>query len=120
MGKILIVDDTAFMRLNIKNILGPLNYEFKEASNGIEAIDMYKSQHPDLVIMDITMPDMDGLEALRQIKALDKDAKILMCSAVGQQGRIVEAIECGASNYIIKPFQNDKFFETVKKILGIN
>lgn len=119
MGKILVVDDTAFMRLNIKKILEPLDYFILEASNGITAIEQYKTNHPDLVIMDITMPDMDGIEALKGIKAIDKNANVIMCSAMGQQERIVEAIENGASNFIVKPFQNDKFFNAVKKALGI-
>lgn len=120
MASILIVDDTAFMRLNIKNILAPLGCEIIDAADGVESIEKFKMYHPDLVIMDITMPDMDGITALKEIKAIDKDAKVIMCSALGQQGRIVEAIENGALNFIVKPFQNEKFLESVKKALGIS
>lgn len=117
--KILIVDDAMFMRLSIKNLLTPLGFEFAEAGNGAEAVEQYKIHKPDLTIMDITMPDMDGIEGLKRIREVDADAKVLMCSSVGYQDKVIQAIEAGASNYIIKPFNNDAFIKAVKSLVGM-
>lgn len=112
MATVLIVDDAAFMRLALQKVLVPGGHEVVgEAGNGKEAIELYKEVKPDFVLMDITMPDMDGIEAVRRIKELDKDAKIIMCSALGQQAKIFEAIEAGALDFIVKPFQ-------AKRVLG--
>ena len=119
MAKILIVDDAAFMRMMIKDILTKNGYEVvAEAANGVEAVELYKSHQPDLVTMDITMPEMDGIEALKQIKAVNPAAKVIMCSAMGQQSMVMDAIKAGANDFIVKPFQADRVLEAVKKIVG--
>lgn len=119
MAKILIVDDAAFMRMMIKDILTKNGYEVvAEAANGVEAIELYKSHQPDLVTMDITMPEMDGIEAVKQIKAVNPAAKVIMCSAMGQQSMVMDAIKAGANDFIVKPFQADRVLEAVKKIVG--
>ena len=106
MAKILIVDDAAFMRMMIKDILTKNGYEVvAEAANGVEAVELYKSHQPDLVTMDITMPEMDGIEAVKQIKAVNPAAKVIMCSAMGQQSMVMDAIKAGANDFIVKPFQ---------------
>ena len=119
MAKILIVDDAAFMRMMIKDILEKNSFEIVgEANNGIVAVDLYKKEKPDVVTMDITMPDMDGIEAVKQIKAYDPNAKIVMCSAMGQQSMVMEAIRAGAKDFIVKPFQADRVLEAIKKVIG--
>ena len=119
MEKILIVDDAAFMRMMIKDILTKNGYEVvAEAANGVEAVELYKSHQPDLVTMDITMPEMDGIEAVKQIKAVNPAAKVIMCSAMGQQSMVMDAIKAGANDFIVKPFQADRVLEAVKKIVG--
>lgn len=119
MAKILIVDDAAFMRMMIKDILTKNGYEVvAEAANGVEAVELYKSHQPDLVTMDITMPEMDGIEAVKQIKAVNPAAKVIMCSAMGQQSMVMDAIKAGANDFIVKPFQADRVLEAVKKIVG--
>ena len=119
MAKILIVDDAAFMRMMIKDILTKNGYEVvAEAANGVEAVELYKSHQPDLVTMDITMPEMDGIEAVKQIKAVNPAAKVIMCSAMGQQSMVMDAIKAGANYFIVKPFQADRVLEAVKKIVG--
>ena len=119
MAKILIVDDAAFMRMMIKDILTKNGYEVVgEAANGIQAVELYKANQPDLVTMDITMPEMDGIEAVKQIKAVNPGAKVIMCSAMGQQSMVMDAIKAGASDFIVKPFQADRVLEAVKKIVG--
>ncbi|WXR61787.1 response regulator [Peptostreptococcaceae bacterium AGR-M142] len=120
MGKgILLVDDAAFMRMMIKDILSKNGYEILgEAENGAKAIEKYKEVSPDLVIMDITMPEVDGIQAVKEIKGMDPNAKIIMCSAMGQQSMVIEAIQSGAKDFIVKPFQADRILEAVKKIIG--
>lgn len=118
MAKILVVDDTAFMRLTFKNILAPLNHEVIDADDGSTALTQYKLHHPDLVVMDITMNDMDGVTALKELKKINPDVKVLMCSAVGHQQRIVECIENGAVNYVVKPFKNEVFVKAVEDALN--
>lgn len=119
MAKILIVDDAAFMRMMIKDILTKNGYEVvAEAANGVEAVELYKSHQPDLVTMDITMPEMDGIEAVKQIKEVNPAAKVIMCSAMGQQSMVMDAIKAGANDFIVKPFQADRVLEAVKKIVG--
>ena len=120
MGKnILIVDDAAFMRMMIKDILSKNGYTVAgEAENGVKAIEKYNELKPDLVLMDITMPDKDGIQALKDIKASDPNAKIIMCSAMGQQAMVIEAIQSGAKDFIVKPFQPDRVLEAVKKVVG--
>ena len=118
MPKILIVDDAAFMRMNVKNILSKEGFEdILEAENGEEAVQKYKEEDPDLVTLDITMPQMDGLEALKKIKKYDSEANVIMCSAMGQQSMVIEAIEAGAKDFVVKPFDKDKIKEAVSKVL---
>lgn len=119
MGRILIVDDAAFMRMMIKDILTKNGFEVVgEAENGAKAIEKYSELKPDLVIMDITMPEVDGIQAVKEIKKADSTAKIVMCSAMGQQAMVIEAIQAGAKDFIVKPFQADRVIEAVKKVLG--
>lgn len=119
MAKILLVDDAAFMRMMIKDTLSKNGYsELFEAGDGIQAIEKYDEIHPDLVIMDITMPNMDGLEALKAIKAKDPNATIVMCSAMGQETMVIEAIKLGAKDFIVKPFKPDRILKTVASIIG--
>ncbi|HCW03889.1 MAG TPA: two-component system response regulator [Clostridium sp.] len=119
MAKVLIVDDAAFMRMMIKDILEKNGFEvIGEANNGIKAVEMYKKEKPDVVTMDITMPDMDGIEAVRQIKAYDASAKVIMCSAMGQQTMVMDAIRAGAKDFIVKPFQAERVLEAIKKVVG--
>jgi len=117
--KILIVDDAAFMRMMIKDTLKKNGYEnLLEAADGELAVQAYKAEKPDLVIMDITMPNKNGLEALKEIKELDPNATIVMCSAMGQESMVVEAIRSGAKDFIVKPFKADRVLKTVQGILG--
>jgi len=119
MAKVLIVDDATFMRMMVKDILEKNGYEVVgEASNGVKAVEIYKAENPDIVTMDITMPEMDGIEAVKQIKEFDPSAKIVMCSAMGQQSMVMDAIRAGAMDFIVKPFQSDRVLEAVKKVLG--
>lgn len=114
---ILVVDDAAFMRMMIRDILAKEGYLIHEAVNGRDAIEKYEELRPDLVTMDITMPELDGISALKSIRDADPDARILMVSAMGQQKMIVEALEAGALDFLVKPFQPTKVLETVKKCL---
>lgn len=117
--KIMLVDDAAFMRMMIKNTLQQNGYtEVVEAKNGEEAIALYQAEQPDLIFMDITMPVMDGLQALKEIKNIDKSAKVVMCSAMGQENMVMEALKCGAEDFIVKPFKPDRIMKTVSSIMG--
>ncbi|AOT68269.1 response regulator [Geosporobacter ferrireducens] len=117
--RILIVDDAAFMRMMIKDVLTKNGFEVVgEAENGAKAIEKYKELVPNLVIMDITMPEVDGIQAVKEIKKIDGNAKIVMCSAMGQQAMVIEAIQAGARDFIVKPFQADRVIEAVRKVLG--
>lgn len=117
-ANVLIVDDAAFMRMMIKDILGKNGYTvIGEAENGAVAVEKYMELNPDIVIMDITMPEMDGLQAVREIRKRDPQAKIIMCSAMGQQAMVIDAIQSGAKDFIVKPFQADRVVEAVKKAL---
>lgn len=119
MAKIMICDDAAFMRMMIKDILTKNGYEIAaEAENGAVAVEKYPDAKPDLVLMDITMPDMDGIQALKKIKEIDPNANIIMCSAMGQQTMVIEAIQSGAKDFIVKPFQAERVLEAVKKVVG--
>jgi len=116
---ILIVDDAAFMRMMIKDVLVKNGFTIAgEAENGLKAVDKYKELSPELVIMDITMPDVDGIQAVKEIKKIDPSAKIIMCSAMGQQAMVIEAIQAGAKDFIVKPFQAERIIEAVKKVLS--
>ena len=116
---ILICDDAAFMRMMIKDILTKNGYNVAgEAENGMKAVEKFKEVNPDLVLMDITMPEMDGIQALKEIKKLDGGAKVIMCSAMGQQAMVIESIQAGAKDFIVKPFQAERVIEAVKKVVG--
>lgn len=116
---ILVVDDAAFMRMMIKDILTKNGYNVVgEAENGAKAFEKYNEVKPDLVLMDITMPEVDGIQALKNIKSADPGAKIIMCSAMGQQAMVIESIQAGAKDFIVKPFQPDRVLEAVKKVVG--
>ncbi len=116
---ILICDDAAFMRMMIKDILSKNGYNVAgEAENGAKAVEKYAEIKPDLVLMDITMPEMDGIQALKKIKETDPSALVIMCSAMGQQAMVIESIQAGAKDFIVKPFQADRVIEAVKKVVG--
>lgn len=116
---IMICDDAAFMRMMIKDILTKNGYNVAaEAENGAKAVEKYNEVKPDLVMMDITMPEMDGIQALKKIKELDPAATVIMCSAMGQQAMVIESIQSGAKDFIVKPFQADRVIEAVKKAVG--
>lgn len=116
---ILICDDAAFMRMMIKDILTKNGYNVAaEAENGAKAVEKYNEVKPDLVLMDITMPEMDGIQALKKIKENDPSALVIMCSAMGQQAMVIESIQSGAKDFIVKPFQQDRVLEAVRKVVG--
>ena len=119
MANVMICDDAAFMRMMIKDILTKNGYEIAaEAENGQKAVERYPDAKPDLVLMDITMPEMDGIQALKKIKEIDPNANVIMCSAMGQQAMVIEAIQSGAKDFIVKPFQAERVLEAVKKVVG--
>ncbi len=117
--RVLVVDDAAFMRMMIKDILSKNGYDIVgEAENGLKAVEKYQELKPDLTTMDITMPEMDGITAVKEIKKVDPAAKVIMCSAMGQQAMVIEAIQSGARDFIVKPFQPDRVLEAVRKAVG--
>ena len=117
--KILLVDDAAFMRKMLSDTLTKNGYtEIAEAEDGLDAVQKYGELSPDLVIMDITMPNMNGLEALKEIRAKDANANVVMCSAMGQESMVMEAVRSGAKDFIVKPFKADRVIKTVSNILG--
>jgi two-component system chemotaxis response regulator CheY len=116
--RILIVDDAAFMRMMIKNIVMKNGYEVVgEAENCKVALELYQQYKPDLVTMDITMPEMSGIEGVKAIRKLDPNANIIMCSAMGQQAMVMEAIQAGAKDFIVKPFQQDRILQAIERAL---
>lgn len=117
MAKILVTDDAAFVRSKIRKFLEGEGFEVLEAENGQQAVDQYKAASPDLVLMDITMPVMDGIAAVSAIKGLDPNAKIVMCSAMGQQAMVINAIKAGAKDFVLKPFEPERVLAAVKKLL---
>lgn len=118
-NRVLVVDDAAFMRMMIKDILKKGGYEVVgEAEDGMRAIEKFRELNPDLVTMDITMPDMDGITAVREIRKINSQAVIIMCSAMGQQAMVIDAIQAGAKDFVVKPFQPDRVLEAVRKVLG--
>ncbi len=118
MAKVLVVDDSAFMRSRNVSLLKGLGHETLEAGDGNEAVESYKQNKPDAVLMDITMPGMDGLEALKVILAHDPNAKIAMVTAMGQQSIIMDAIKNGAKDFVVKPFEKERVLEAVEKLLA--
>ena len=118
-AKVLVVDDAAFMRMMIKAILTKNGYDVVgEAENGADAVAKYRELTPDLVTLDITMPEMDGLAALKEIRSFDSNAKIIMCSAMGQQAMVIDAIQAGAKDFIVKPFNAERVIEAVSKTVA--
>jgi two-component system chemotaxis response regulator CheY len=119
MARILVVDDAAFMRKMVSDALAKGGHEVVgEAGNGVEAISQFQALKPDLVTLDITMPEKDGLAALADIRAADPSAKVVMCSALGQESKVLEAIKLGAKDFVVKPFQPDRVIEAVGKALA--
>ncbi len=117
MAKFLVVDDAAFMRMRCVKLLKEQGYETVEAENGLQAVEAYQREKPDGVLMDITMPEMDGLEALRRILAIDPAARVAMVTAVGQQAIVLEALKVGARDFVVKPFQGPRVIEAAHKLL---
>ncbi|MFN6991615.1 MAG: chemotaxis protein CheY [Fervidobacterium sp.] len=118
MARVLVVDDAAFMRMMLKDILTKAGHEVVgEAANGVEAVEKYKELKPDVVTMDITMPEMNGIDAIKEIKKFDPNATVIVCSAMGQQAMVIEAIQAGAKDFIVKPFQAARVVEAVQKVL---
>ncbi len=118
MTKIMVVDDAKFMRVRLSKLLTGHGYEVVEAENGEEAIQVYKASHPDAVLMDITMPQKTGLEALIEIRGFDPQAKVIMLTALGQESMVVQAVQSGARDYVVKPFDPDRVMMALKKVLG--
>jgi len=118
MTKILIVDDEAKIRELIIKYAKHEGFETAEAADGMEAVKKFEEENPDLVIMDITMPNMDGLQALKKIREAHPDAKVVMCTAMGQESMVVDAIKSGAKDFVVKPFNAERITSTVKNILG--
>ena len=115
---IMVVDDASFMRQRCMKLLNDNGYDTLPATNGREAVDKYVEHRPDAVLLDITMPDMDGVEALKEIMKLDKDAKIAMVTAIGQQGMVLQCMKAGAKDFVVKPFDPPRLLAAVQKLLG--
>ena len=118
MAKVLVVDDAAFMRVRAVKVLQEAGHDVAEAENGRDAVKQYAAWRPDVVLMDITMPEMDGLSALKEIKQLDPSAKVSMVTAMGQQAIVMEALRAGARDFVLKPFQPDRVLASLRKLLA--
>jgi len=118
MAKIMVVDDAAFMRMRCTKLLNENGYETLEAANGVEAVKKYQELKPDAVLMDITMPDMDGIATLKRLIELDSQVRIAMVTAMGQQSLVIEALKSGARDFVVKPFNADRVLAAVKKIMA--
>ncbi|NMC12565.1 MAG: response regulator [Chloroflexi bacterium] len=118
MAKILVVDDAEFLRVRISKMLSGEGHDILEAENGLKAVETYKSSKPDLVLMDITMPEMDGLSALKEIKSFDPAARVVMLTALGQESVVLEAIKTGARDFVVKPFEKERVLGAIAKLLG--
>ena len=119
MASVLIVDDAAFMRMTIRKMLEAHGHSVKgEAENGVEAVKKFIELKPDVVLLDITMPEMNGVEALKRIKELEPKARVIICSAMGQQAMVAQAIQYGAKDFIVKPFEEDRLIASVEKIMS--
>ena len=118
MAKVLVVDDAAFMRMSIQKMLEPHGHEMiGEAENGVEAIKKYMELKPDIVLLDITMPEMNGVEALKQIKEKDPAAKVVICSAMGQQAMVAQTIQYGAKDFVVKPFEVERLIAAIDRVM---
>lgn len=120
MTKILVTDDAAFMRMILEKMLKEAGYEVCEASNGIEMLQKYDTESPDLVLLDITMPELNGIQALKLLKQKNPKAKVIMCSAMGQEAMVLEALQQGAYDFIVKPFEKSKVLGSIRKVLAMN
>jgi two-component system chemotaxis response regulator CheY len=118
MAKILIVDDAEFLRVRITKMLSGEGFEVFEAENGLKAVSSYKELRPDMVLMDVTMPEMDGLTALKEIRSFDSQAKVVMLTALGQESVVLEAIKSGARDFVVKPFERDRVMSAIHKLIG--
>ncbi|MFZ5808888.1 MAG: response regulator [Chloroflexota bacterium] len=118
MAKILVVDDAEFLRVRISKMLSGEGHDILEAENGLKAVETYKSTKPDIVLMDITMPEMDGLTALREIRSYDSSAKVVMLTALGQESVVLEAIKAGARDFVVKPFEKERVLSAVSKLVS--
>ncbi len=118
MAKILIVDDAEFLRVRLNKILDTEGYEVFQAENGSKAVAAYKAAHPDVVLMDVTMPEMDGLTALKEIVSFDPKAKVVMLTALGQESVVLDAVKSGARDFIVKPFEHDRVMKAISKLLS--
>jgi two-component system chemotaxis response regulator CheY len=118
MAKVLVVDDAAFIRHRLKKLLSDHGFDVMEASDGLEAVAQYRQSPADAVLMDMTMPEMDGITALKEIRKTDPEARIAMVTAMGQQGLVLEAMRAGAKDYVIKPFDDDRVLAAVRKLLA--
>lgn len=118
-NRVLVVDDAGFMRMMLKDILNKNGFQvIGEAENGLKAIEKYQELQPDLVTMDITMPELDGISAVKEIKKIDPAARILICSAMGQQAMVLDAIQAGAKDFIVKPFKAERVIDAVQRVLA--
>ena len=118
MAKILIVDDAEFLRVRLNKILDTEGYEVFQEENGVKAVSTYKEKHPDVVLMDVTMPEMDGLAALKEIVSFDPQAKVVMLTALGQESVVLDAVKSGARDFIVKPFEHDRVMKAISKLLS--
>jgi two-component system chemotaxis response regulator CheY len=118
MTKVLVVDDAEFLRVRLTKMLDTEGYEVFQAENGVKAVATYKEIHPDLVLMDVTMPEMDGLAALKEIVGFDSKARVIMLTALGQESVVLEAVKSGARDFIVKPFEHDRVIKAISKLLA--
>ena len=118
MPKVMIVDDAQFMRLRLSKLLSEHGYEIIEAEDGQQAVELYRSTHPDVVLMDITMPHKDGLQALEEIRTYDPQANVIMLTALGQQSMVLQAVQSGAKDFVVKPFDPARVMKALQKVLG--
>lgn len=118
MARILVVDDAAFMRMKCSKLLAESGHDVLEAGTGAEAVEKYQAEKPDAVLLDITMPDMDGLAALKELRRLDPNARVAMVTAMGQQSIVMEALKAGARDFVVKPFDAARVMAAVEKLLG--
>jgi two-component system chemotaxis response regulator CheY len=118
MAKILIVDDAEFLRVRLTKMLNADGYEVFQAENGLKAVAVYKEIHPDVVLMDVTMPEMDGLTALKEIVGVDPKARVVMLTALGQESVVLEAVKSGARDFVVKPFDQERVMKAITKLLA--
>jgi len=118
MAKILIVDDAEFLRVRLTKMLDAEGFQVFQAENGLKAVELYKQIHPDVVLMDVTMPEMDGLTALKEIVGFDSKARVIMLTALGQESVVLEAVKSGARDFIVKPFEHDRVMKAIGKLLA--